>query len=67
VRTAVILGSIALGLLLVALTLPSARDRSVAGWWRRVRFQTALALRIALVVGIIAMAAGFVLPMLGWG
>jgi hypothetical protein len=66
-RLSVILGSIILALLIVVLTLPSARDTSVASWWTRVRYQAAIAFRIALVLGVVAMTLWFVLPLLGWG
>jgi hypothetical protein len=51
VRPTVVLGSIVLALLVVLLALPSARDTSVAAWWTRVRYQAAIAFRIALAWG----------------
>ncbi len=61
------MGFVAFALLVVVLTLPSARDTSVAAWWTRVWYQAAIAFRIALVLGIVAMTVWFVLPLLGWG
>ena len=58
---------IVLGLALIALLLPSKRDRGVAAWWARVRYQTIVFVRIALALGC---AAGIVwwvvLPLFGW-
>jgi hypothetical protein len=48
---------IVLGLLLVALVLPSKRDTSVAAWFRRIRYQTSFFARVALVIAVVA---GFV-------
>ena len=65
-RPTIVLGSIVLALLVVLLALPSARDTSVRTWWTRVRYQAAIAFRIALVLGAVAMIVWFVLPLLGW-
>jgi len=39
---------IVIGLLLIALVLPSKRDTSVAAWWARVRYQAMFGARVAL-------------------
>jgi hypothetical protein len=58
---------IVLGLLLVALVLPSQRDTSVAAWWARVRYQANFFARAALAAACIAAVVWFVfLPLLGW-
>jgi len=52
---------IVLGLLLIALLLPSTRDTSVAAWWARVRYQMIFFARIALALTCIAGIIWFVL------
>lgn len=54
-------------LFLLALVLPTKRDISVAAWWFRVRRQTDIAMRVALVLGVVIGTVWFVvLPMLDW-
>jgi len=58
---------IVLGLLLIALLLPSKRDTSVAAWWARVCGQAIVFSRIAVALAFLAAIVWFlVLPMLGW-
>ena len=58
---------IVLGLLLIALLLPSRRDASVAAWWARVRYQMIFFARIALALACVAGIVWFVLlPLFGW-
>jgi hypothetical protein len=68
VRAAIaIIVAIVVGLLLLALLLPSKRDTSVAGWWRRVRTQANLAVRVAVVLAVAYGITWYLLlPMLGW-
>lgn len=62
-----IIVAIVVGLLLLALLLPSKRDTSVAGWWRRVRTQANLAVRVAVVLAVAYGITWYLLlPMLGW-
>ena len=57
---------IVLGLLLIALFLPSKRDTSVRAWWARVRYQMVFFTRLALVLTSIAGIIWFILlPLLG--
>jgi hypothetical protein len=57
---------IVLGLLLIALLLPSKRDTSVAAWWSRIRYQMNFFARIALALACVAGIIWFVLlPLLG--
>ena len=66
-RTVVVAFLIALGLLLIALVLPSKHDTSVAAWWARVRYQMSLSARAMLALAFIAAIVWFVLiPLLGW-
>ena len=56
-----------LGLLLIALLLPSKRDTSVRAWWVRVRYQMIWFARIALALACVAGIVWFVLlPLFGW-
>ena len=58
---------VVLGLLVIALILPSKRDTSVAAWWARVRYQAVFFVRAALVVaGLAAIVWYLLLPMIGW-
>jgi len=58
---------IVLGLLLIALVLPSKRDTSVAAWWARVRLQMNFFARAALALACLAGIVWFVLlPLFGW-
>ena len=52
---------IILGLLLIALLLPSKRDTSVAAWWARVRYQMIFFARIVLAMVCVAGIVWFVL------
>ena len=57
---------IVLGLLLIALLLPSKRDTSFGAWWARVRYQMIFFARIALALACVAGIIWFVLlPLLG--
>ena len=57
---------VVLGLLAIALLLPSKRDTSVRAWWARVRYQAVFMVRIALVLACIAGIIWFVvLPLFG--
>lgn len=58
---------VVLGLLLVALMLPSKRDTSVAAWWARVRYQGVFFARVVLALALLGCVVWYVLlPMLGW-
>ena len=58
---------IVLGLLLIALVLPSARDTTLAGWWFRIRRDIALFFRSLIALVSLAVIVWFiVLPLLGW-
>ena len=66
-RVIVIPFLVAVGLLLIALVLPSKHDTSVAVWWRRVRYQMNFFARVALVLaGIAAIVWYILLPFFGW-
>ena len=57
---------IVLGLLLIAIVLPSKRDTSVAAWWARVCGQAMFFSRVALALAFLAAIVWFVLlPMFG--
>ena len=58
---------IVLGLLIIALLLPSKHDTSVAAWWARVCGQAIFFSRIAVALAFLAAIVWLlVLPMLGW-
>lgn len=58
---------VVLGLLLVALVLPSKRDTTVAAWWTRVRNETGVLFRSLIALLLLAVIVRFVvLPLLGW-
>jgi hypothetical protein len=67
VRIGTLIPLVVIGLLLVAILLPSARDKSVSAWWTRVRYQLDFYARATLAL---ACLAGFVwyvlLPLFGW-
>lgn len=66
-RTVVVAFLIVLGLLLIALALPSKHDTSVSAWWARVRYQMSLSARAVLVLAFFAAIVWFVLvPLFGW-
>ena len=66
-RTVVVAFLIVLGLLLIALVLPSKHDTSVAAWWARVRYQMSFYARAVLALAFVAAIVWFVLvPMFGW-
>lgn len=58
---------VVLGLLLVAVALPSARDTSVAAWWTRIQRDVGTLIRslIALVC-LVVIVRFIVLPLFGW-
>jgi hypothetical protein len=67
VRILVVPLLIVLGLLLIALLLPSTRDAGVAAWWARVRDQTIVLARLGLALACAAGIVWFVLlPLCGW-
>jgi len=58
---------IVVGLLIIAILLPSKRDSSVAGWWARVCGQAMFFSRVAVALAFLAAIVWFlVLPMFGW-
>jgi hypothetical protein len=58
---------IAVGLLVIALLLPTRHDRSLALWWARVRYQADFFARVALaLLSVGAIAWYVVLPLFGW-
>jgi len=58
---------IVLGLLLIALLLPSKRDVGIAAWWARVRYQMIVFARLGLALACAAGIVWFVvLPLIGW-
>jgi hypothetical protein len=57
---------IVLGLLLIALLLPSKRDTSVAAWWARVCGQAIFFTRVVLALAFLTAIVWFILlPMFG--
>ena len=66
-RVLVIPFLVAVGLLVIALVLPSKQDTSVAAWWARVRHQMNFFARVALALAGIAGIVWYVLlPLFGW-
>jgi hypothetical protein len=58
---------VAVGLVIVAVLLPSQRDTSVAAWWVRVRVQMMFFARAMLAIACVWAVVWLVLlPMLGW-
>lgn len=58
---------VVLGLLLIAVLLPSKRDTSVAAWGSRVLYQINFFARATLaVVCLVALVWFVLLPLLGW-
>ncbi len=58
---------VVLGLLLIALLLPSKRDTSVAAWWMRIRRDIDTSIRAAIALACLGAIVWFiVLPLLGW-
>jgi hypothetical protein len=67
VRVIVIPFLVAVGLLLIALVLPSKQDTSVAAWWTRVRYQMNFFARVVLALACIGGLVWYVLlPFFGW-
>ena len=57
---------IVVGLLIIAILLPSKRDSSVAAWWARVCGQAIFFSRVAIAIAFLAAIVWFVvLPMFG--
>ena len=57
---------VVIGLLIIAVLLPSKRDSSVAAWWARVCGQTIFFTRVLLALAFLAAIVWFVLlPMFG--
>ena len=56
---------IVVGLLLVALVLPSKHDTSLTAWWARVRYQAMFSARVAVALAFLSAIVWFVLlPMI---
>jgi hypothetical protein len=67
VRVLVVPLLIVIGLLVIALVLPTRHDRSLTLWWARVRYQADYFARVALAVACIAGIVRYVVwPLLGW-
>lgn len=66
-RVLVIPFLVAVGLIIVAVLLPSRRDTSVSAWWARVCVQMMFFARVLLALaGVVAVVWFVLLPMLGW-
>lgn len=66
IRVLVVPFLITLGLLIIAILLPSKRDSSVAAWWARVCGQAIFFSRVAVALAFLAAIVWFVLlPMFG--
>jgi hypothetical protein len=66
IRVLVVPFLITLGLLIIAILLPSKRDSSVAGWWARVCGQAIFFSRVVLALAFLAAIVWFILlPMFG--
>jgi hypothetical protein len=58
---------VTIGLLIIAILLPSKRDSSVAAWWARVCGQTIFFARVTLALAFLTAIVWFLLlPMFGW-
>jgi hypothetical protein len=58
---------VVLGLLLIALVLPSKRDTTVAAWWMRIRHDVDMGIRAVIALACLgAIVWLIVLPLLGW-
>jgi hypothetical protein len=58
---------VAVGLLLMALLLPTRGDTSISAWWTRVRYQADFFARVALAIaGVAAIVWYVLLPLFGW-
>jgi hypothetical protein len=67
VRLLVLPFLVVIGLLVIALVLPTRHDKSLALWWTRVRYQADFFARVALAVTLIGAFVWYVvLPLLGW-
>ena len=58
---------VVLGLLLIALVLPSKRDTSIAAWWTRILHDVDMFIRVLLGLACLAAIVWLlVLPLFGW-
>jgi len=57
---------VVLGLLLIALVLPSKRDTSVAAWWTRIRRDVDLFIRSLIALVFLAAIVFVLLRLFGW-
>jgi hypothetical protein len=57
---------IVLGLLLIALVLPSKRDTSVGAWWRRICSQAYFFARVVLVITVVAGVVWLIVDAASW-
>ena len=58
---------VVLGLLLVAVVLPSKRDTTVAFWWTRIRHDVGTLVRSLIALAFLTAIVWFVvLPLFGW-
>ena len=58
--------AVVLGMVLVALALPSKRDTTVAAWWTRIRRDVGLFIRSLIALVLLALIVRFLVwPLLG--
>ena len=65
VRLVPIVTLVVLGLLLIALVLPSKGDTTVAAWWARLRRDVGLLIRSLIALASLAAIVWFVLRLFG--
>ena len=66
-RLVPLVAAVVFGLLLIALVLPSKRDRTMGGWWARVRRDVDVFIRSLIAIALLAVIVWYiVLRLVGW-
>ena len=65
-RLVPLVAAVVFGLLLIAVVLPSKRDRTMGGWWARVRRDVDVFIRSLIAILLLAAIVWIVLRLVGW-
>jgi len=65
-RLVPLVAAVVLGLLLIAVVLPSKRDRTMGGWRARIRHDVDVFIRLLIAIVLLAVIVWYVVRLFAW-